>query len=81
MVVDKQGRAYIGNFGFDLAAQAPLKPAEIVLVTATGDMRVVAQDLLFPNGTVISARRSDVDCGRNLGQSPDRIRYQPRRQS
>jgi sugar lactone lactonase YvrE len=54
MVVDKQGRAYIGNFGFDLAAKAPLKPAEIVLVTAAGDMRVVAQDLLFPNGTVIT---------------------------
>jgi sugar lactone lactonase YvrE len=53
-VVDKQGRAYIGNFGFDLAAKAPLKPAEIVLVTAAGDMRVVAQDLLFPNGTVIT---------------------------
>ena len=54
MVVDKQGRAYIGNFGFDLAAQAPLKPAEIVLVTPDGDMRVVAEELLFPNGTVIT---------------------------
>lgn len=54
MVVDKQGRAYIGNFGFDLAAKAPLKPAEIVLVTPDGDTRVVAEDLLFPNGTVIT---------------------------
>jgi len=54
MVVDKQGRAYIGNFGFDLAAAAPVKPAEIILITPTGDMRVVAEDLLFPNGTVIT---------------------------
>jgi sugar lactone lactonase YvrE len=54
MVVDQQGRSYIGNFGFDLAAKAPLKTAEIVLVTPTGDTRVVAEGLLFPNGTVIT---------------------------
>ena len=54
MVMDRQGRAYIGNFGFDYAANAPVKPAEIVLVTPEGHARVVAQDLLFPNGTVIA---------------------------
>jgi sugar lactone lactonase YvrE len=54
MVVDKLGCAYIGNFGFDLAANAPVKPAEIVLVTPAGDMRAAAEELLFPNGTVIT---------------------------
>ncbi len=54
MVVDKLGRAYIGNFGFDLAANAPLKPAEIVMVTPDGNPRVVAEELYFPNGTVIT---------------------------
>jgi sugar lactone lactonase YvrE len=54
MVVDKQGRAYIGNFGFDLAANAPVKPAEIVMVTPDGKARTVAEDLYFPNGTVIT---------------------------
>jgi len=54
MVVDKQGRAYIGNFGFDLAANAPVKPAEIILVTPDGNARVVAEELFFPNGTVIT---------------------------
>ncbi len=54
MVVDKVGRAYIGNFGFDLAANKPVEPAEIVMVTPDGDARVVAENLLFPNGTVIS---------------------------
>jgi len=55
MVVDQQGRAYIGNFGFDIAAQpfAPA-PAEIILVTPDGDARVVADDMAFPNGTVIT---------------------------
>jgi sugar lactone lactonase YvrE len=54
MVVDKLGRAYIGNFGFDLAAGDPVEPAEIILVTPAGDARVVAGDLYFPNGTVIT---------------------------
>ncbi len=54
MVVDKLGRAYIGNFGFDLAANKPVEPAEIVMVTPDGDARVVAENLLFPNGTVIT---------------------------
>ena len=54
MVIDRQGRAYIGNFGFDYAANAPVEPAEIVLVTPDGHARIVAEDLLFPNGTVIT---------------------------
>ena len=54
MVVDKKGRAYIGNFGFDLAANASVKPAEIVLVTPEGKARIVAEDVYFPNGTVIT---------------------------
>jgi sugar lactone lactonase YvrE len=54
MVVDKQGRAYIGNFGFDLSANEPVKPAEIILVTPDGNARVVAEELYFPNGTVIT---------------------------
>ena len=54
MVVDKLGRAYIGNFGFDLAANMPVEPAEIVLVTPDGNARIVAEELFFPNGTVIT---------------------------
>ncbi len=54
MVIDHQGRAYIGNFGFDFAANAPVRPAEIIMVAPGGDARIVAADLLFPNGTVIT---------------------------
>ncbi len=54
LVVDRQGRAYVGNFGFDFAAGAPLSPAEVILVMPDGQARVVADDLLFPNGTVIT---------------------------
>ena len=54
MVVDWQGRAYVGNFGFDYAAQETISPAEIVLVHPDGQARVVAQDVFFPNGCVIT---------------------------
>jgi sugar lactone lactonase YvrE len=54
MVVDSRGRAYVGNFGFDLIAQADFHPAELILVAPDGDARVVASDLAFPNGTVIT---------------------------
>jgi sugar lactone lactonase YvrE len=54
MVVDAKGRAYVGNFGFDFHAQAEQKPAEIIMVTPQGETTVVAQELQFPNGMVIT---------------------------
>lgn len=54
MVVDRHGRAYIGNFGFDLVGRAPVKPTVLLMVTPDGEARVVADDLLFPNGCVIT---------------------------
>ncbi|HEX9770555.1 MAG TPA: SMP-30/gluconolactonase/LRE family protein [Kiloniellales bacterium] len=53
MVVDQLGRAYVGNFGYDICAGAAFKPANLVLVLQGGEARVVAEDLAFPNGTVI----------------------------
>lgn len=53
MVVDKQGRAYVGNFGFDYNKER-FKPAEIILVKPDGTGQVVADNMAFPNGTVIT---------------------------
>ena len=55
MVVDDQGRAYVGNFGFDLHNNAPQSAAELILVDDQGEARVVDDELMFPNGTVITA--------------------------
>ncbi len=54
MVVDRAGRAYVGNFGFDLEAGAAPAPAHLARVTPEGDVRVAAPELRFPNGTVIT---------------------------
>lgn len=54
MVVDAQGRAYIGNFGFDMLAREAPRPTGLILVEPDGRARVVADDLAFPNGAVIT---------------------------
>ena len=54
MVVDEQGRAYVGNFGFDLMAGAPIASATLVRVDPDGRVTEVAEELLFPNGSAIT---------------------------
>ena len=60
MVVDRQGRAYVGHFGFDHFCHADFEPASLIAVETDGSVRIVARNLAFPNGTVIS------DDGRTL---------------
>lgn len=67
MVVDAQGRAYVGNFGYDLVANAPQRPAELVMVTPDGKASVVARDLAFPNGTVITPDGKTLIVGETMG--------------
>jgi sugar lactone lactonase YvrE len=64
MTVDAKGRAYVGNFAFDLDAAmadrgfegvvADHATAKLALVEADGGVRVAAEDMHFPNGTVIT---------------------------
>jgi sugar lactone lactonase YvrE len=67
MVTDTNGRCYVGNFGYDLIADAPKKPAEIVLVNPDGSARVAATDLDFPNGTVITPDGKTLVVGESMG--------------
>ena len=57
MVVDAAGRAYVGNFGFDIEVPPEeMKPVPAVMarVDPDGSVAVAAEDLMFPNGTVIT---------------------------
>ena len=64
MLVDAEGRAYVGNFGFDLHAvlawggDAPLLEPDwvapgtpLALVEPDGTVSVAVEDMKFPNGT------------------------------
>lgn len=63
MVVDGSGRAYAGNFGFDLMAFAEPAPANLIRIDPDGTASVAARDLLFPNGSVITPGGSTLIVG------------------
>jgi sugar lactone lactonase YvrE len=54
MVVDAAGRAYVGNFGFDLHGGVTACTTDLHMVSSSGVVTVAATDMAFPNGTVIT---------------------------
>lgn len=54
MVVDRLGRAYVGNFGAAWDADSPVTPADIACVHSGGEVIRAAQGLKFPNGMVVT---------------------------
>lgn len=77
MVVDASGRAYIGNFGFDLDKELEARGAESVIashgtanlacVAPDGKVSVAATDMHFPNGSVITPDGKTLIVGETLG--------------
>jgi sugar lactone lactonase YvrE len=77
MVVDAAGRAYIGNFGFDLDAAliargdqsviADHPTARLACVHPDGRVSVAAAEMHFPNGTVITPDGKTLIIGETLG--------------
>lgn len=58
IVVDGRGNAYVNRLGFvPMAGEAP-KPGFVVLVTADGSVREVADDIMFPNGMAVTPDNS-----------------------
>ena len=53
MVVDAHGRAYVGNFGFPYP-DGEQKPARLARADPDGTVVEAADDLMFPNGAVIT---------------------------
>src|SRR6202007_685480 len=54
MVVDAKGRAYVGNFGYDRHRGEAPRTTCLVRVDPDGTATKVADELMFPNGTVIA---------------------------
>ncbi len=67
MVTDDKGRSYVGNFGFDLHTGSKPNFAELVMVTPEGEAHVVATQLKFPNGTVITPDGKTLIVGESTG--------------
>jgi sugar lactone lactonase YvrE len=54
MLVDAEGYAWVGNFGFDLFEGAPARSTALIRVAPDGTPTIAARDLCFPNGTVLT---------------------------
>lgn len=67
MVVDSQGRAYVGNFGYERFQGQDPKPAKLARVDPDGTVTVVADDMLFPNGAVITPDGKRLIIGETMG--------------
>lgn len=67
MVVDAHGRAFVGNFGFDLMGGESPALASLVRVDPDGSVSLVASELFFPNGAVILPDGLTLIVGETLG--------------
>lgn len=67
LVVDEFGHAFTADFGFDLMAGADPEPTSLLRVDPDGRVRVVADDMLFPNGAVITRDGRHLIVGETVG--------------
>jgi sugar lactone lactonase YvrE len=54
LVVDAEGGAYVGNFGWDEGSDPEIKSTVLLRVTPDGRVTVAAEDLVCPNGMAIT---------------------------
>ncbi|MCW2693822.1 MAG: Sugar lactone lactonase YvrE [Mycobacterium sp.] len=54
LVVDAAGGAYVSSFGFDLLGGGSPEPTVLVRVDPDGGVSVAADDVVFPNGMVLT---------------------------
>jgi len=68
LVVDREGNAYIGNYGYDINdPQAEPNFARIIMVSATGEVSSVAHGLAFPSGMAITSDDSTLVVAESSG--------------
>ncbi len=78
MLVDSADRAYVGNFGFDhetflqvhgfegLLGEPGPTPAAICMIDRDRSVTVVAEDMIFPNGMVLTPDGKTLICAETL---------------
>ncbi|MDJ0789255.1 MAG: SMP-30/gluconolactonase/LRE family protein [Myxococcota bacterium] len=67
MLVDDKGRAYVGNFGFDLDGGAKPCHANLIRVDPDGAVSIAAEEMSFPNGTVLTPDGRTLIVGESFG--------------
>ena len=54
MLVDCEGRAWVGNFGFEISAGEPVRSTGLISVAPDGAATLDPHQLAFPNGAVLT---------------------------
>jgi sugar lactone lactonase YvrE len=67
MVVDGAGRAFVGNFGFDFEHGEKPRSTCLLRVDANGRAGVAAEEMRFPNGSVITPDGRTLIVGESFG--------------
>jgi len=67
MVVEPGGRAWVGNFGFDLTNPDEVRTGRVIRVEPDGRAVVAAEDLYFPNGLLVTADGRNLIVAESLG--------------
>ncbi|MFZ1990601.1 MAG: SMP-30/gluconolactonase/LRE family protein [Alphaproteobacteria bacterium] len=67
IVVDGKGRAWCGNFGYDLFNGESAKKTNVVCVDPDGKAQIAVGDLDFPNGSVVTPDNKTLIVGESNG--------------
>src|SRR5262245_52490689 len=68
MVVANDGNAYVGNFGFDIWQRGERQNATLALVRPDGSAQAAADEMEFPNGSVITPDGSTLIVGESFAR-------------
>ena len=68
MVVTASGQAFVGNFGFSLHPPSEPKPAKLARIDLDGRVHEAADNLMFPNGMVITPDGKTLIAGESWGR-------------
>ncbi|MEZ6141768.1 MAG: SMP-30/gluconolactonase/LRE family protein [Zavarzinella sp.] len=68
-IVDSKGRLYVGDIGYNFLdpAAKPVETCVMVLIDSQGQASVVADNLFFPNGIVITPDERTLIVGETIG--------------
>jgi sugar lactone lactonase YvrE len=68
IVVDGTGHVYVNGAGFDMMAGEKFAPGHIGLIASDGTARMVADDIAFPNGMLVTPDNSTLIVAESYGR-------------
>jgi sugar lactone lactonase YvrE len=77
LLVDAQGGAYAGNFGYDILGGAPTVSTKLIRVDPDGRARAVGGPLVFPNGMALTPDGTTLIVAETFGRRLSSFRVSP----